>query len=139
MVTLSSLKGKVVFLDFWASWCPPCRNSIPHVESLYQKLKGEKVVFLGLNLENDAKSTKQFAQRQGMNYTILVADEKTPDAYGVRGIPAFFIIDPQGRIAKSYVGFQQGMEDAWERDIRGMLAKIPSDKQPASKNPKRTK
>jgi peroxiredoxin len=76
-VSLASQKGKVVFIDFWASWCPPCRESIPRVEALYQKLKNENVAFLGINLENDPRSTKKFAVTHDMQYTILIDDQKT--------------------------------------------------------------
>lgn len=136
-VTLSSLKGKLVFLDFWASWCAPCRNSIPAVEKLYQKYKNDKIVFLGINLENNPDSTKRFASNTGMSYQILVGNQKTVSAYGVRGIPAFFLIDHDGKIARSYVGFQSDLADRWDTDIRDLLSKIPAQKKnakPSRKN-----
>ncbi|MFH1369654.1 MAG: TlpA disulfide reductase family protein [Elusimicrobiota bacterium] len=134
-VTLNSLKGNVVFLDFWASWCPPCRNSIPAVESLYQELKDEKVVFIGINIENKPALARNFAINNGINYTILMGDQKTTRAYGVRGIPAFFLIDHQGNVVKTYVGFQDGLKETWKSDIQELLLKIQEEKPNPAKKP----
>lgn len=122
-VNLSSFKGKVVFLDFWASWCGPCRNSIPAVEDLYRKFEKEGVVFFGINLENNPVLAGNFAKNTGITYTVLVGDQKTTRAYGVRGIPAFFLLDRDGNIAQTYVGYDPQLKDRWESDIKALLSK----------------
>jgi peroxiredoxin len=138
-VSLSSFKGKAVFIDFWASWCPPCRNSIPKVEALYQKLKNENVAFLGINLESNPQSTKKFAAAQNMQYKILIDDQKTSGEYGVRGIPAFFILDAQGMIRQSYQGYSAGLEETWEKEIRELTVKIQPPQKPAKTKTQRKK
>lgn len=135
-VVLSKLRGRVIFLDFWASWCGPCRNSIPSVEQLYQKFKSKKVLFYGINLENNPSRAKNFAKNSGINYKILNGDRKTTDSFGVRGIPAFFIIDKEGKIAASYVGFDPSLSSVWETEIKKLLAE-PDNPKPPPAEPKR--
>ncbi|MHB9155351.1 MAG: TlpA family protein disulfide reductase [Endomicrobiales bacterium] len=125
-VSLSALRGKVVFLDFWASWCPPCRRSLPMVQQLHATFKDSKVVVLGINVENNAKLAAAFAKKEGLSYPILVGDGKVERAYRISGIPGFFIIDTGGRIVKKFEGFYPGMEKEWEKLIRQALnAKKP--------------
>ncbi|MCX5781467.1 MAG: TlpA disulfide reductase family protein [Elusimicrobia bacterium] len=135
-VSLSSQKGNVVFLDFWATWCPPCRASIPEVEKTFEKYKGKNVVFYGINLENDANAVKNFVQKMGIKYTVLVDDNKVGREYGVQGIPAFYIIDQEGKIAERYVGFQNRMSKEWAKKIDDLL--VTSSKV-ANKNQKKKK
>lgn len=124
-ITLSKEKGKVVFLEFWASWCPPCRKSIPAVERLSRKFKDSNVVFLGINLESNTEKIKKFVKRNGMTYRVMLDTDDVAEKYGVSGVPSFFIINPKGEIIKSYSGFDPGMEDEWE--------KLISESVPASK------
>lgn len=121
-VTLAQLKGKVVFLDFWASWCPPCRRSIPAVEELYERYaKDPRVVVMGINVENDPNATRAFAEKNGMKYRILVDDGTASRAYRVSGIPAFFTISPDGAMGKKFVGFSGDMQNQWIAEIERLL------------------
>jgi peroxiredoxin len=121
-VTLSQLKGKVVFVDFWASWCPPCRRSIPAVESMYKQLsKDPRVVILGINVEKNPASTLAFVKKNGIQYTVLNDDGSASEAYRVSGIPAFFIIGPAGAITKRFVGFHADMQKEWMAEIETQL------------------
>jgi len=125
-VSLSRQKGKVVFLDFWASWCPPCRRSIPEVERLYESLQGRSdVAVMGINIEGNPEAIRKFVARNGMKYAVLVGDEKTERDYRVNGIPAFFIINQEGMIVRSYTGFQSGIGAEWESVIMGLLKSAP--------------
>jgi thiol-disulfide isomerase/thioredoxin len=129
-VSLSQLKGKVVFLDFWASWCPPCRRSIPEVEKLYDAFKGSSdVVVMGINIEGNPDVARKFAASKGLKYTILAGDQKTAGDYRVNGIPAFFIVSQDGKITRHYAGYQSGMETEWENVIIELL-KSTSGKHP---------
>jgi peroxiredoxin len=125
-VSLSQQKGKVVFLDFWASWCPPCRRSIPEVEKLHEIMgsRGD-VVVLGINIEGNPGKARTFAAEKGMKYPVLIGDEKTARNYRVNGIPAFFIINQEGQIVRSYSGHRPGMEAEWESVITGLLKSAP--------------
>ncbi|MFC1500939.1 TlpA family protein disulfide reductase [Elusimicrobiota bacterium] len=128
-ITLSDYEGKVVFLDFWASWCPPCRMSIPVVEELYEKFKDEDVVFFGINMESDVNKVSGFVQANDMKYKILMRDQKVGRHYGIRGIPAFFIINQDGQIVDKYVGYDPSMSKIWEEKIQSLLdASSPAKK-----------
>lgn len=121
-VSLSDYKGKVVFIDFWATWCPPCRQSIPVVENLYEEYKNnDKLVILGINLNEDKSTIVKFVEEQKINYKVLMSDSKVLSNYKVRGIPAFFIIDKNGKIYNKYVGFAPGSENKWKEDIKKLL------------------
>lgn len=121
-VKLSQFKGKVVILDFWATWCPPCRGEIPDFISLQKQYgpKGLQVVGVALDQEG-ADAVKPFVKEHGINYPIGLDPESTvPPSYGgVRGIPTTFVIDKQGHIVKKYVGARS--RAAFEADIKPLL------------------
>ena len=121
-ISLSDYKGKVVFIDFWATWCPPCRASIPEVEKLYQEFANdEDVVILGINLQEDKDTITKFMKKQEMNYPVLLSDNKVVSNYQIRSIPAFFIIDRDGEVYNKYVGFAPGTQENWKKDIKEAL------------------
>ncbi len=111
-VTLSSLKGKVVVVDFWATWCGPCKASFPYLQKVYEKYRSNPdVVFLALDTwEHDDDHTaklanaKKFMAENKYTFPVLI-DEKLVDKYGVEGIPTKFIIDKKGSIAFTSIGF----------------------------------
>jgi peroxiredoxin len=105
-VQLSSLKGKVVVLNFWATWCPPCREEMPSMEKLHQMMKHEDFVLLAVNIEADGRRTvPQFLQKQPVSFAILYDEEgKIHKQYGVFKYPETFIIDRNGRIVEKVVG-----------------------------------
>jgi cytochrome c biogenesis protein CcmG/thiol:disulfide interchange protein DsbE len=106
-VKLSNFKGKVVILDFWATWCPPCREEIPDFISLQKQYgpKGLQVVGIALDQEG-GDVVRPFMKQMGINYPIALDPESTSTASygGVRGIPTTFVIDRKGNIVKKYVG-----------------------------------
>ena len=118
---LSSLKGKVVFIDFWATWCGPCRMEIPHLKELYASYKGKGLEMIGLSIEEDAGSVKSFVQSNGILYPVALADAKLQQAYGgIRGIPTAFLVDKKGRIAKQVFGYND--KAVFEKEIQKLLA-----------------
>ncbi len=122
VVRLSDYKGKVVFLDFWASWCPPCRNSIPAIKNLHKEMSGNSnVIILGINAGESSNTVTNFIKKQGINYTVLYGNNTTMQNYSVNGIPAFFIIDKKGNIAKRYTGYSEGLEQDWYTQINNLL------------------
>ena len=121
-ISLSDYKGKVVFIDFWASWCPPCRLSIPYVEKLYEQYKdNENFVVLGINLQESKDDITKFMKKQKMNYPVLLSDNKVISNYKISSIPRFFLIDKNGDVYNKYVGFAPGVEELWQKDIEKLL------------------
>ena len=118
-VRLAELKGKVVLVEFWATWCPPCRDEIPVIERLH-KLYGDKgLTVLAISMdEGDWDEVKAFAKERKISYTVLKGTEDVSTEYMVRLIPATFLIDKEGKINKQYMG---GSNEALEQDIKALL------------------
>ena len=121
-VSLADFKGKVVFIDFWASWCPPCRISMPDVEKLHHQFQGKPVQVLGLNLDESASQAKKFVEKKKTPYPVLLAgDSDIPRAYGVSGIPHFVLIDQEGRLVSDWSGYSPGFAADWRALINTLL------------------
>ena len=118
-VSLKQYRGKVVLMDFWASWCGPCRRSMPHLKELYAKYRGRGLVVLGVNLDKTRSAALGFMKKAGVNFPVLFGSDNQQISsvlYGVRGIPATFLIDKKGIIR--YSGHPMGLR---EGVIKGLL------------------
>ena len=119
-VKLSDYKGKVVLLDFWATWCPPCRASIPGLEKIHKAYKDRGLVILAVSLDEGGwDEVKSFIADSGITYTVLKGTDDVSEQYQVRSIPMILILDKEGRITKRYLGF--GNEEDLEKDIKAVL------------------
>jgi len=104
-VSLSSLRGSVVILNFWATWCPPCRTEMPSMEILYQRYKNQGLEMLAVDLREDADTVRRFIQRNGYTFPVLLdLDGRVGGIYGIQSIPTTFIIDRDGMIIGRVVG-----------------------------------
>ena len=105
-VKLSDLRGKAVLLNFWATWCPPCREEIPALIELHKQYESKGLVVLGVSLDEDgADGVKAFAQKNNMNYPIVMGTGSVTDDFGgVRAIPTSFVINREGAIIEKIVG-----------------------------------
>ncbi len=121
-VSLSDFKGKVVVLDFWATWCPPCVMEIPHFIELYEQYKDQGFAMVGISLDHQGVSVvKSFVRKYRVNYPILMADGRVDRAYGgITYIPTTFVIDAAGNIRQKYVSYQD--KAVFEADIKALLA-----------------
>lgn len=105
-VRLSDYKGKVVVVDFWATWCPPCRQEIPGFVKLHRQYRDRGVEFVGISFDRAAAPVRQFASTYGVTYPIVLGTPEVAMAYGgVDAIPTTFVIDREGRITAKHTGF----------------------------------
>ena len=124
-VRLSDYRGKVVLLDFWATWCGPCKLEIPWFMAFERKYKDRGFAVLGVSMDDDGwQSVKPFIQEMGMNYRVMVGNEQTGDLYGgIEALPTAFLIDREGRVAIQHVGvssrrdFEDGIEKLLEAPV----------------------
>ena len=122
-VSTETLKGKVVLLDFWATWCAPCRKSMPELQALHDKYarRGFSVVGLSIDEGGSAKVKKYVASKK-FSYPIAVDSEKSPtwDAFRVKAVPAAYLIDREGRIVAQWTGAPANARDL-ERKLEELL------------------
>lgn len=129
LVKLSDFQGKVIVLNFWATWCPPCIKEIPHFNELSEALKDKGVVFIGISVDRGGVSVvKDFLEKTPINYPILMYNESVYATYqsylpskDQGGIPFTFIIDQMGNIREHFVGYRP--KEVWDTSVKKVLNK----------------
>jgi thiol-disulfide isomerase/thioredoxin len=116
---LSQFNGKVIIVDFWATWCPPCTKEIPHFIELQEKYKNE-VQFIGLNVGEKESEIKEFIKSMGINYIIGYSNENIEKSFGgISGLPTTFIIGKDGKIKAKAIGYRS--KEWFEKQIISAL------------------
>jgi peroxiredoxin len=118
-VKLSSFRGKTVLLNFWASWCPPCRSEMPDLQKLSERLKKSKFILLAVNLERDPKAVRSFMNDNHYTFPVLMdAEGKAAQLYAVTAIPTTFLIDKQGRVVQRWIGAVNWLDEPVLKGIK---------------------
>jgi peroxiredoxin len=120
-VRLSEFRGKVVLLDFWATWCPPCRKEVPHFKALHSKYASQGLVVVGVALDREGISVvRPFVREHGVSWITVLGDEAVVEAYGgIESIPTTFVVDRDGRVAERMTGYRT--QEELEAAIRPLL------------------
>ncbi len=132
-ITLSELQGKVVYIDFWASWCGPCRKALPAVQALWHEYRDEEFQMLGVNLDRKLEAGLKYVEAKGVDFP-SVFDEggRVSTSFGVRSIPSMLIIGPDGKVAYSEVGFNPRALPEIKSTINRLLGKATDTSPDAS-------
>ncbi|MBL0061824.1 MAG: TlpA family protein disulfide reductase [bacterium] len=106
-VSLEKLAGKVVYLDFWASWCDPCRQSFPWMNEMHNQFADSGLVIIAVNVDRDREKADKFLEKNPVNFMIGFDSEGTlAKSYDVKGMPSTYIIDRKGQLVTSHIGFR---------------------------------
>jgi len=121
-VVLDKLKGRVVYVDFWASWCGPCRRSFPWLNEMHEKYGARGFTVVGVNVDKRRPDAERFLQQTPATFTIVYDEAgKTPEAYGVKGMPSSYLIDAAGKVVAVESGFLDEQKAVFEERIRALL------------------
>ncbi len=122
-VSLNDYKGRVIILNFWATWCAPCRAEMPSLEGLYRSFKDKGLVVIGVSVDSSERTVSSFVRGKGLSFPILLDKEKEVafDSYGVVGLPVTFIIDRSGVIVEKVFGERQWDSEEIKRKIKKLL------------------
>jgi peroxiredoxin len=121
-VRLQEQRGRVVMVNFWATWCGPCRQEMPHLNRLYGKYREAGFTLLGVNIDEDPERAVGLAARLGLQFPVLLdTDKKVSRLYDLSTMPSTVLIDRDGRLRHVHLGYREGVEATYERQVRELL------------------
>ena len=119
---LQEQRGQVVMINFWATWCGPCRQEMPHLNRLFEKYRASGFVLLGVNVDDDPRNAAEVAAKLGVKFPMLLdTDRKVSHLYDLSSMPSTLLIDRDGKVRYLHRGYQTGFEDTYEKQIRELL------------------
>jgi len=125
-MTLASLKGKVVLIDFWATWCGPCRESIPHLVDLYKTNRERGFEVIGVSVDKgETEVVRRFSKAMNIPYPILIASEAVTRSYGVTALPTTILIDREGNIQERVIGFNSKIAKELAAKVKELTSEKP--------------
>ena len=123
-VNLANYRGRVVYLDFWATWCKPCRKSFPWMQQMYQKYRRRGFRVIAVNLDKDPGEVKRFLAENKIDFVIAYDPKgKVAEKYDLKAMPSSFLIDKKGRIQARHIGFRESTKAERENEIQSLLLK----------------
>jgi len=124
VVTLSDLRGDVVIIDFWATWCGPCRRVMPHLQEIHDKFGDQGVTIVAITLDkNPERVVPPYLKQNKYGFTVVVSDGKVTNDYcGIKSIPSTFIVSPDGKVYKQYTGAMP--RGAYFSDIKALKPEL---------------
>jgi len=121
-VRLSELRGQVVLINFWASWCNPCRQELPLLNKIYAQYRATGFVLLAVNVDDNRKDAEVMLKRLGLRFpTLFDSNKNVAKLYGVDAMPATLVIDRDGRVRHVHRGYYDGYERKYEQQVRELL------------------
>jgi peroxiredoxin len=119
---LSEYRGEVVMINFWATWCGPCRQEMPVLNELYQRYRPVGFTLLGVNIDDQAANASRMARRLGVRYPIVFDAQKTVSRlYDINSMPTTVMVDRDGKVRYLHRGYLPGFEKKYQEQIRGLL------------------
>jgi peroxiredoxin len=119
---LSEHRGQVVMVNFWATWCGPCKIEMPHLVRIFEKYRSAGFVLFGVNVDEDPKAAVALAARLGITFPVLFDSDKTVSRlYALDSMPTTVLIDRDGKVRQVYRGYREGVEVTYERHVRDLV------------------
>ena len=119
---LQEQRGRVVMINFWATWCGPCRVEMPHLNRLYDKYRSAGFQLLGVNIDEDPAKAQALATKLGLQFPVLFdADKRVSKLYDLTTMPSTVLVDRDGRVRHVHRGYRDGYEATYEQQIRALL------------------
>lgn len=126
ILDMRELKGKVLFINFWATWCPPCVAEMPDINNLYKKIKSDRIIFLMVSLNSEWEKVKEFIKRNAYTFPVYRSTGALPSVFSVKTIPTTFVISPDGKI----VMIKKGIAKYDTEEFKTFLKKMTEEKIP---------
>jgi peroxiredoxin len=119
---LQEQRGQVVMVNFWATWCGPCKIEMPHLNKIYEKYRSSGFVLLGVNIDDNARAATDLATKLGLKFPVLLdTDKAVSRLYDLGSMPATVLIDRDGRVRHLHRGYKEGVEALYEQQVRALL------------------
>jgi peroxiredoxin len=121
-VRLGEQRGQVVLVNFWATWCGPCREEMPQLNRLYDKYRGAGLVMLGVNVDEDPAKAAEVAQKLGVHFPVLLdSNKQVSSRYELSAMPSTVLIDRDGKVRYLHKGFREGYAQLYDQQIRDLI------------------